>query len=72
MRKPFVTFALFESSKETVWRRSNCVATAYDAFPDRLYIVGADAKVVYQGDRGPQGFDVSEMQAALVEHLEGD
>lgn len=41
------------------------VADAYHAMPDRLFIVGADAKIAYRGDRGPRGFDVAEMVAAL-------
>ena len=45
------------------------VAMAYDAHPDRLYIVGADGKIAYQGDRGPRGFKVDEMNARLEEIL---
>jgi hypothetical protein len=41
------------------------VAIAYDAYPDRLYVVGADGKVAYQGGRGPKGFQVDEMTAKL-------
>ncbi len=41
------------------------VAKAYNAHPDRLFILGADAKVAYRGDRGPRGFKVDEMEAAL-------
>ena len=41
------------------------VAIAYDAYPDRLYVVGADGKVAYQGGRGPKGFKVNELTAKL-------
>ena len=41
------------------------VSKAYHAHPDRLFIVGADNKVKYRGDRGPRGFKVDEMEAAL-------
>lgn len=40
-------------------------ATAWAAWPDRLFIVGADGKVAYRGGPGPQGFRVDEMTARL-------
>jgi hypothetical protein len=45
------------------------VSKAYHAHPDRLFIVGADNKVKYRGDRGPRGFKVDEMEAALKKLL---
>ena len=41
------------------------VASAYNAMPDRLFVVGADGRIAYRGARGPRGFDVAEMEAAL-------
>jgi type I thyroxine 5'-deiodinase len=41
------------------------VARAYDAFPDRLYILNAKARIAFKGGRGPRGFSVSEMEDAL-------
>ena len=41
------------------------VSKAYAADPDRLFIVGADAKIAFSGDRGPRGFDVDAMEKAL-------
>ena len=41
------------------------VAKAYNALPDRLFILGADARIAYRGDRGPRGFDVDGMEKAL-------
>lgn len=41
------------------------IAKAYNAMPDRLFILSADGKVAYRGNRGPRGFDVDEMEAAL-------
>ena len=35
------------------------VDKAYDAFPDRLYVVDADGKVAIQGAPGPFGFEDS-------------
>ena len=43
----------------------NTVAGAYHAKPDRLFVVGADAKIAYRGARGPRGFDVAELAEAL-------
>lgn len=43
----------------------NTVANAYKAWPDRLFILAADGTVAYAGARGPRGFDVAEMEAAL-------
>lgn len=42
------------------------VAKAYNARPDRLFILGADGRIAYRGARGPRGFDVDEMAAALA------
>jgi len=48
----------------------DAVAKAYDAHPDRLYIVGADGNVAYQGGRGPKGFSVDAMEKRLAAILE--
>ena len=45
------------------------VSKAYNAKPDRLFILGEDAKIVYRGDRGPRGFDIDGMEAALKSQL---
>jgi len=37
----------------------------YGAWPERLYIIGADGKVVYQGGYGPFGFKPKQMEKAL-------
>lgn len=41
------------------------VARAYNALPDRLFLIGADGKIAYRGDRGPRGFKVDELKEAL-------
>ncbi len=43
----------------------NTLDSAYSAHPDRLFVLDADGKVAYAGGRGPFGFDVDEMVAAL-------
>jgi len=42
------------------------VATAYEAWPDRLYVLNAQSRIAYRGERGPRGFSVDEMAAALA------
>ena len=41
------------------------VSLAYAAWPDRLYLIGKDGRVVYAGDRGPQGFDPEAWMKAI-------
>lgn len=48
------------------------VSTAYNAHPDRLFILGADSRIAYRGDRGPRGFKVDEMEKALAELLRAE
>ncbi len=45
------------------------VAKAYNAKPDRLFILDAQSKVAYRGDRGPRGFKVDEMVKSLEKLL---
>lgn len=49
-------------------RDDNQVNTAYGAWPDRLYIIGVDGKVAYQGGPGPGGFRVEEVEKWLKEY----
>ena len=34
----------------------NAVASAYGGWPDRLYLIGRDGRVEFQGESGPFGF----------------
>jgi hypothetical protein len=43
------------------------VAKAYNALPDRLFILSADGRIAYRGQRGPRGFNVAELEKALAE-----
>lgn len=47
----------------------NKVGTAYSAWPDRMYVVGVDGKIVCKGGPGPMGFRPKEVEAALEEYL---
>jgi len=37
----------------------------YKAWPDRLYIVDKNGKIMYKGDKGPRGYKPLEMVEAL-------
>ena len=41
------------------------LASAYGALPDRLYLVGTDGRIAYQGDPGPWGFDPAGLETAI-------
>lgn len=43
----------------------DAVGSAYAAAPDRLYLIGQDGRVLYQGAPGPFGFDPDGLEAAL-------
>ena len=43
----------------------NKVEKAYGAWPDRLYIVDKRGKIFYKGEKGPKGFNPSEMARRL-------
>lgn len=47
----------------------NTVAKAYGGWPDRLYLIGADGTVVFQGGEGPFGFKPEELGAAIERDL---
>ena len=47
----------------------NAVASAYGGWPDRLYLVGRDGRVAYQGGEGPFGFKPEELEAAIDAEL---
>ena len=44
---------------------NDSVARTFEAFPDRMYIIGKDGRIAYKGGRGPREFSVPEMQEAL-------
>lgn len=50
----------------------NHVASTYGGWPDRLYLVGRDGRIVFQGDEGPFGFKAAELEAAIGRELDKD
>jgi len=47
----------------------DAVALAYGGWPDRLYLIGRDGRVAFQGERGPDGFKPEELAAAIAAEL---
>jgi len=43
----------------------NAVDEAYGAAPERLYVVGKDGKIFYQGGAGPHFFNVEDWEQAI-------
>ena len=48
----------------------NAVASAYGGWPDRLYLIGRDGRVAFQGGEGPFGFKPEELASAIENELE--
>jgi hypothetical protein len=47
----------------------NAVASAYGGWPDRLYLIGRDGRVAFQGGEGPFGFKPPDLEAAIRAEL---
>lgn len=47
----------------------DAVNQAYGGWPDRLYLVGRDGRIVYGGDEGPRGFIPNDLEDALRAEL---
>ena len=51
--------------KTYVDEMDDIVMKAYAAWPDRLYLIGLDGRVVYAAGRGPWGFKPGELKEAI-------
>jgi hypothetical protein len=49
----------------------DAVALAYGGWPDRLYLIGRDGRIAFQGDVGPDGFKPEELALAIEAELGG-
>jgi hypothetical protein len=47
----------------------DAVAAAYAAMPERLYLVGRDGRIAYQGGMGPMFFRPAEWAEAIESYL---
>jgi len=52
-------------------RMDNQVELAYAGWPDRLYLIGADGRIVYKSAPGPAGFIPSQLESAIKYTLAG-
>ncbi len=48
----------------------NAVASAYGGWPDRLYLIGKDGRIAFQGGEGPFGFKPEALASAIERELE--
>jgi hypothetical protein len=48
---------------------NNKARDAYNAGPDRLYLVSKTGTIAFKGDRGPRGFQPAELEAAIKKEL---
>ena len=48
----------------------NSTMQAYNAFPDRLYLIGKDGRIAFKGGPGPWGFKPETLEAAIEEELQ--
>ena len=49
---------------------NDAVNIAYHAWPDRLYLVGKNGRIAFQGGMGPFGFEPDELEKAIRKELE--
>ena len=47
----------------------DAVAVAYGGWPDRLYLIGRNGRIAFQGEEGPFGFEPEELAAAIEAEL---
>lgn len=45
------------------------VSRAYEAWPDRLFLVDRDGRIAYRGGPGPFGFDPEGLREAIVREV---
>ena len=47
----------------------NETARQYGGWPDRLYLIGRDGRIAFQGDQGPSGFEPAKLEQAVQSEL---
>ena len=52
-------------------KEDNHVNHIYGAWPDRMYVIGIDGKIAYQGGPGPKGFKPGEVVEWLKKNTKG-
>jgi type I thyroxine 5'-deiodinase len=49
---------------------ANLADRAYHAWPERLYVISYEGAVVYQGGKGPYGFEPDDLEGFLERSLD--
>ena len=50
----------------------NTAMACYAAWPERLYVIGTDGRIIYKGGMGPYYFDPGEVEEILTTELTPD
>ncbi len=45
------------------------IGLAYQSWPNRIYFIGKDGKIIYRGSKGPRGATPRPAEEALVKHF---
>ncbi len=67
--KACMTKMALEPMPALVDNMDDAVSESYAAWPDRMYLVGRDGRIVFHGGRGPFGFLPDELEEAILKEL---
>ena len=67
--KACMTKMALEPMPALVDNMDDAVSESYAAWPDRMYLVGRDGRIVFHGGRGPFGFLPDELEDAILKEL---
>ncbi len=70
--KACMTKMALEPMPALVDNMDDAVSESYAAWPDRIYLVGRDGRIVMHGGRGPSGFLPDELEEAILKELGPD
>jgi len=68
--KTCMTKLALEPMPAIVDNMDNVANNRYEAWPDRLYLIGRNGEVAYKGGPGPFGFTAEDLEAAIQTELE--
>lgn len=43
----------------------DCSVYAYGALPERLFLIGSDGHIVFNGEMGPHGYSLAELETNI-------
>lgn len=50
----------------------NSTESAYTAWPDRIYVIDVDGRIIFKSDAGPFGFKAQQLSEILGKHFPSD